>query len=139
MAAFEDFGMEVEMKPFIDCVRRDWPNAKIFTERCWQDSPDEIWYFEEGDGIFAREQVDSMTGTMDYNLFFFPNLTDLSSVQARIREVKRWVLVNFMWFPFVKEIRCTQTEGTDSIQFTFTLWRRYRLIRPPAPKMGSLI
>ena len=129
---FDDFGMEVEIKPFVDCIRRDWPDAKIFTERCWQDSPGEMWYFEEGDGLFTREQP-------DYNLFFMPNLKDLSKIQARIREIKRWVIVNFMWFPFVKDIRCTQTEGTDSIQFTFTLWRRYRLVRPPAPKMGSLV
>lgn len=136
---YDDFGMEVEIKPFVDCIRRDWPDAKIFTERCWQDSPGEMWYFEEGDGLFTREQPDSFTGTMDYNLFFMPNLKDLSKIQARIREIKRWVIVNFMWFPFVKDIRCTQTEGTDSIQFTFTLWRRYRLVRPLAPKMGSLV
>lgn len=136
---YDDFGMEVEIKPFVDCIRRDWPDAKIFTERCWQDSTGEMWYFEEGDGLFTREQPDSFTGTMDYNLFFMPNLKDLSKIQARIREIKRWVIVNFMWFPFVKDIRCTQTEGTDSIQFTFTLWRRYRLVRPPAPKMGSLV
>lgn len=139
VSEYDDFGMEVEIKPFVDCIRRDWPDAKIFTEKCWQDSPGEMWYFEEGDGLFTREQPDSFTGTMDYNLFFLPNLKDLSKVQARIREIKRWVIVNFMWFPFVKDIRCVQPEGTDSVQFTFTLWRRYRLIKPPAPKMGSLL
>ena len=138
MSEYDDFGMEVEIKPFVDCIRRDWPDAKIFTEKCWQDSPGEMWYFEEGDGLFTREQPDSFTGTMDYNLYFLPNLKELSKVQARIREIKRWVIVNFMWFPFVKDIRCVQPEGTDSVQFTFTLWRRYRLIKPPAPKMGSL-
>lgn len=139
VSEYDDFGMEVEIKPFVDCIRRDWPDAKIFTEKCWQDSPGEMWYFEEGDGLFTREQPDSFTGTMDYNLFFLPNPKDLSKVQARIREIKRWVIVNFMWFPFVKDIRCVQPEGTDSVQFTFTLWRRYRLIKPPAPKMGSLL
>ena len=96
---FDDFGLEVEMKPFVDAIRRDFPNAKIFTERCWQESPDEMWYFEEGDCLFAREQPDSFTGTIDLNLYFMPNLKDLSKVQARVREIKRWVVVNFMWLP----------------------------------------
>ena len=136
---FDDFGLEVEMKPFVDAIRRDFPNAKIFTERCWQESPDEMWYFEEGDCLFAREQPDSFTGTIDLNLYFMPNLKDLSKVQARVREIKRWVVVNFMWLPFVNDISCSQAEGSDSVQFTFTLWRRYRLVKPPAPKMGTLL
>lgn len=139
VSEFDDFGMEVELKPFIDCIRRDFPDAKIFTEKVYQESPDEMWYFEEGDCDYSREQPDSFNGTMHYHLYYMPNLKDLSRVQARIREVKRWVVVNFMWFPFVRNIQSVQPEGTDTIMFTFTLWRRFRLQKPPVPKMGSLL
>lgn len=128
-------GIEVELKFYIDMIRQAFPNAKIFTERCVQDCPDEMWYIEEAETAVAREQPDTFFEETTYHIYFSPNIKDITKIQGRIREVRRWQETQLLWFPFIKGIDF-QTQG-DALRTTFSLWRRYRIIPKPGVKMGS--
>lgn len=128
-------GIEVELKFYIDKIRQAFPDAKIFTERCIQDTPDEMWYIEEAATDVAREQPDTFFEETTYHVYFSPNIKDITKIQGRIREVRRWQETQLLWYPFIRGIEF-QTQG-DALRTTFSLWRRYRIIPKSGVKMGS--
>lgn len=128
-------GIEVELKFYIDKIRQAFPDAKIFTERCVQDCPDEMWYIEETDTVARREQPDTFVETTTYSVYFSPSIKDISSIQSRIREVRRWQETQLLWYPFVSDLVFQTRE--DTLRTQFKLWRRYRVIAKPGTLMGS--
>lgn len=129
-------GIEIELKGMIDKIRQAFPEDKIFTERCIQDCPDEMWYIEETDTKALREQPDTFTEETSYSIFFSPNIKDVGKLQSRLREVRRWQQINLMWMPFVRDFMFEQ--NGDTLHTTFSLWRRYRLIPPDEAKMQTV-
>lgn len=127
-------GIEVELKFFIQDIRAGFPEAKIFTERPVQDLPDEYWYIEENMTTARREQPDTFREETTYSLYFLPNTKDIANTQGRLRDIRRWIETQLMWYPFIANFMFTQ-EG-DVLKTTFSLWRRYRII-PDAPVMMS--
>lgn len=128
-------GIEIELKFYIDMIRQAFPQAKIFTERCVQDCPDEMWYMEEAATEAKREQPDTFVEETTYNIYFSPDIKDISRIQSRIREVRRWQEIQLLWYPFVKDLTF-ETQG-DALRTSFTLWRRYRVIPKKGTVMGS--
>lgn len=132
-------GIEVELRPFIERIRADFPDVKIYTERVTSDTPMEMWYFEEGETKTTREWFDSFTQLQHFLAYYVPDTTNVGAIQSRLRFMRRWISTNFLWIPFVKDLNITQEDGNDCLRITFALWRRYRLVYPQAPKMRSLI
>lgn len=130
-------GIEIELKGFIDKIRRAFPDAKVLTERVTQDIKGEVFFLEEGNTIAKRELTDTFNEETTYHIYFRPNITDLSRIQTRIREVRRWEEQNLMWMPFVKHF--VYESSQDTLHTTFSLWRRYRLIPDPETKMVVLM
>lgn len=131
--AFE--GIEIELKFYIDKIRQAFPAAKVFTERCVQDCPDEMWYLEEDRTQVDREQPDTFIETTTYSVYFSPNIKDITKIQSRIREVRRWQEIQLLWYPFVKNLIFETND--DTLRTSFSLWRRYRIVPTPGVKMGS--
>lgn len=128
-------GIEIELKFYIDKIRQAFPNARIFTERCVQDCPDEMWYIEEDHVRVEREQPDTFVETTTYSVYFSPDITDIAKIQSRIREIRRWQEIQLLWYPFVKDLVFETND--DTLRTSFSLWRRYRVIPKPGVKMGS--
>ena len=129
-------GIEIELKFYIDMIRQAFPDSKIFTERCVQDCPDEMWYIEEVATEAHREQTDTLVEETTYQVYYSPDIKDITKIQARIREVRRWQETQLLWYPFITGL--TFEKEDDTLRTTFKLWRRYRIIPKPAPVMSVM-
>lgn len=128
--------IEQELSIYIAALKAAFPTIPIYTERVAQDCVKEGFYFEEVSSRGIREQPDTFIDITTYRLYFYPDLTDISTVQAKIRDMRRWQEINLMWMPFVKEFEYVQEE--DNLVTTFQLWRHFRLEVEEAPLMKSL-
>lgn len=128
--------IEEELAIYIAAIRAAFPNTPIYTERVVQDAIKEGFYFEEVSAQSRREQPDTFIDITTYKLYFYPSLDDISIVQARLRDVRRWMEIDLQWLPFVRDFEYTQRQ--DYLVTTFRLWRHYRLVDDGKPLMGTL-
>lgn len=129
-------GIAVEMGRIIEKIRHSFPDAYVLTERCVQEKQGEVFFIEENSTKCFREQWDTFIDITTYKLYFSPDISDVSNIQSRLRYVRRWMETQLTWFPFVRNFLYEQ-EG-DTLNVTFELWRRYRLVPPDEAIMRTV-